>query len=78
MDDNVREKLLKQHKELISLGSNVDLLESDGLACEFLPLLDSLLDGFDGTDAGVAVLLIYLPPVEIINNHDFIAKIGKP
>ena len=77
VDDHVGVELLEQDEELVPLSGYVDLLEADLLASKLFPLLDSLLDRFDRTDAGVAVLLVDFSSVEVVHNHDLVAEVGE-
>ena len=68
-------EFFKNLKELLFLLGDVNFLEADELPRDLLPLFEPLFNAFDRCDGAVAVFVVDFPPVQVVNNHHFIAEL---
>ena len=78
MHHHIRFKFSEQIEEFLFLLGDVELGKTDIFASQLLPACQSLLNGFDGCDAGVAILIIDFTTREVINNEHIPSIFGHP
>lgn len=77
MENGVGSEFLENFKELLFFGSNVDFVEIDVFACDFLPPLNPFLNSFDGINTKISVLFINTSSSQIVQNQHLMSFFGE-